>query len=142
MTMAMCRLSDPTETGGKTNLSLARVAARFDHVPGLRELREEFKQACRPVETIRNKLVGHRDLDTALNLHVNPLPGIGRNDVDDIIRLAGKVLNVLVRSVSDTQYCFDLRPIGDGQALLESLRVAEQVDQAERERIEALCRSH
>jgi hypothetical protein len=143
MTMAMCRLSDPSQQGGNRNLSLARVAERFDHVPGLRELRAEFKEACKPVERIRNKQIGHNDLDTALRPHDNSVPGIGRKDVDNILRLAEKVLNALIRSVvPDLSYSFDLRPIGDGKALLESLRVAERVDQAERERIEALCRSH
>lgn len=141
MTMAMSRLSDPSQQGSNRNLSLARVAERFDHVPGLKELREEFNKACKPIQTLRNKRVGHNDLDTALNPHDNPVPGIGRNDVDNILRLAGKILNVLVQSVADTEYCFELRVIGDGQALLESLRVAERVDQVERERIEALCRN-
>jgi hypothetical protein len=70
------------------------------------------------------------------------LPGIGRNEIDTIIRLAERLLNLLVRSVCDTEYCFDLRVIGDGRALLKSLRVAEQVDQAERERIESLGRGN
>ena len=140
MTMAMSRLSDPSQTGRRQNLSLARVAERFDHVPGLRELREEFNRACKPIQTLRNKLVGHRDLDTVLNPHDNPLPGIGRDEIDNILRLAGTILNVLVRSVADTEYRFELRVIGDGEALLESLRIAERVYRAERDRLESLCR--
>jgi hypothetical protein len=125
LTMAMCRFSDPSQLGGRQNLSLARVAERFEHVPGLKALREEFHQACKPVQAVRNKRVGHNDLHTALNPRDNPLPGIGRNEIDTIIRLAERLLNLLVRSVCDTEYCFDLRVIGDGRALLESLRVAE-----------------
>lgn len=140
MTMAMCRLSDPSQLGGKQNLSLARVAERFDHVSGLKELREEFNQACKPIQAVRNKRIGHNDLNTVLNPLDNPLPGIGRKNVDAIISLAARILNVLVRSITDTQYCFDLRVIGDGSSLLDCLRVAVRVDREERERIEALCR--
>ena len=139
MTMAICRLSDPSQTNGKQNLSLTRVAERYNDVPDLKEIQEKFNAACQQVKTIRNKRVGHNDLNTTLNPRDNPLPGMGRNDVETIIDLAARVLNVLVRSVSDTTYCFDLHVIGGGPQLLESLRVAERVEQVERERITALC---
>lgn len=135
LTMSLCRLSDPSETGSMQNLSMARIAKRFDHVPGLKELREKFDRACSPMKTIRNKQVGHNDLNTALNPNDHPVPGICRGDVEAILGLAERILNTMIRSVTDTTYCFDLRVIGDGKALLHALRIAEQVNQTGRDRL-------
>ena len=55
MTMAICRLSDPIKTMGQENLSFRTLFDRLDDDQSRLEMLEEFLQACKPVQALRNK---------------------------------------------------------------------------------------
>jgi hypothetical protein len=130
MTMSICRLSDPPRTGGKLNLSLQTVAEKVQGVEGLSELLVGFLQACEPVRRYRHKLVGHRDLSTTIKPQDNPLPGIGRTQIDTILDLAGRVLNVVYRHFVDSELTFIPSLIGGADTLLYWLGVAKKAKEA------------
>lgn len=135
MTMSICRLSDPAHTAGKPNLSLQTLADKcqaLDGPDGLSELLQEFLRACQPVRRRRNKLVGHRDLNRTIKPQHNPLPGIGRAQVDTILDLAGRVLNLINRHFAgDSELSFKPFLIGGADTLLHWLRVAREPQEAQ-----------
>ena len=102
MIVAICRLSDPIKSGEKSqehNLSLKTLTERLDNQDQPIDILEEFRQACRPVRIIRNKRLGHNDLDTRIKPQENPLPGIGKTQIEQIIVLAEQILNYVINDL-------------------------------------------
>jgi hypothetical protein len=135
LTMSICRLSDPARTAGaKPNLSLETLAKKCQALDGpddLGELVEQFLEACQPVRRHRNKLVAHRDLNTTIKPQDNPLPGIGAAQVDLILDLAGRVLNLVHRHFGvDSELSFKPFLTGGADTLLYWLRLAREAQQA------------
>jgi len=132
MTMLICRLSDPPTTGKHKNLSLQTLSEECDDIDNVSELLEDFLAACEPVRRYRHKRVGHNDLSTTIKPDENPLPGIGRRRIDEILGLAGRILNVIYQNFVDSELAFQPFLIGGADTLLHWLRLAKQ---AEEERI-------
>ncbi len=124
MTMSICRLSDPVKTAGKPNLSLQTLAKKCHGFDGLSELPDDFLEARDPVRRYRHKRVGHNDLNTTIKPHENPLPGIGRTQIDTILDLAGRVLNVVYQNFVDSESSFTPFLIG-GADPLENRAIAK-----------------
>jgi hypothetical protein len=95
MIMAICRLSDPLKSVGQENLSFARLVENCSDVSGLDVLRTEFQKACEPVRQLRNKRVGHKDLNTFIKPSENPLAGIDKEHMDLIVKLASNILKAV-----------------------------------------------
>jgi len=92
MTLAICRLSDPARSSGKANLSIRTLTKNYSSVEIIRNLEHDFIKACQPVRELRNKNVGHNDLNTRIEPIDNPLPGIKKSQIVNIINLAEKIL--------------------------------------------------
>lgn len=129
MTMSICRLSDPPTTGKHKNLSLQTLSEECDHIDNVSKLLEAFLAACDPVRRYRHKRVGHNDLSTTIKPDENPLPGIGRRRVDEILELAGSILNVIYQDFVDSELAFQPFLIGGADALLYWLRLAKQAEE-------------
>lgn len=95
MTMAICRLSDPSITFRKENLSLASLVEKCPDIEGLEEQLADFQVACEPISQWRNRNVGHKDYNTAIRPRENPLPGISKSQIDEIVRLAARLLQTV-----------------------------------------------
>ena len=93
--MTICRLSDPVRSANKDNLSFSLLPRMFPQVGNLSERVEIFRGACSRVQQLRSKLIAHNDLSTRLKPMENPLPGVKRTDIDQILFLAADVLNVI-----------------------------------------------
>ncbi len=126
MTMSICRLSDPSTTGRHKNLSLPTLSEECDHIEGVSELLEAFLAACEPVRRYRHKRVGHNDLSTTIKPKENPLPGIEKRQVDEILELASRILNVIYQTYVDSELSFQPSLIGGADVLLYWLRLAKQ----------------
>ena len=92
MTLAICRLSDPARSSGKANLSVRTLTQNYSNVEIIRNLVHDFIKACQPVRELRNKNVGHNDLNTRIEPIDNPLPGIKKSQIVSIINLTEKIL--------------------------------------------------
>jgi hypothetical protein len=103
MAMAICRLSDPPKSEGHNNLCMDTLVDKCTNINGLNELRCQFKMACKPVRRLRNKIIGHSDLNIALKVEKNSMPSIGRKQIDSIIKLAGEIFNTISKSYGNTQ---------------------------------------
>jgi len=86
------------------------------------DILEEFRQACRPVRIIRNKRLGHNDLDTRIKPQENPLPGIGKTQIEQIIVLAEQILNYVYQRFDNGELRFEKIHEGGADALLFWLR--------------------
>jgi len=127
LTMSICRLRDPAYSVGKENLSLSTLAQKCSEIDEVDELLKEFQDACQPIRQYRNKRVGHNDLNTTIKPRDNPLPGIGRRDIDNILALASRILNVIYKNYIDSELVFD-HPffIGGAEALIYWLRLGKK----------------
>lgn len=130
MTMAICRLSDPAQLMGKDNLSLKALAQRCGEVDSVPELLKDFLDACKPVQQYRNKRVGHNDLNTTIKPRDNPLPGIGRHQIDRILELASVILNAVYQQFVDGELHFTPFQIGGADTLIHWLKMAKEYEAA------------
>ncbi|MGO9814707.1 MAG: hypothetical protein ACLP53_28575 [Isosphaeraceae bacterium] len=131
LTMAISRLSDPARLFGYDNLSFATLAQKCQKIAGAPALEQdvkEFTDTCKPVHRIRNKLVGHNDLNARISPSQNPIPGVGRPDIDQILDWATKILNKLFNHfVPDGELRFHPHHVGGADALIDCLKAAREV---------------
>ena len=77
--MHIVRLADPPQSMGRDNASLERlvnelsVSADVNLVQTLRTKVQEFQTHCYPIRQLRNRILAHGDLATALQYHP-PIP--------------------------------------------------------------------
>ena len=130
MTMAICRLSDPPRSMGKDNLSLTALVQQCGEVDSVPELLKDFLDACEPVRQYRNKRVGHNDLNTTIKPRDNPLPGIGRGQIDRILQLASVILNTIYQRFVDGELYFAPFHIGGADTLIYWLKMVKEHEAA------------
>lgn len=140
--LAIARLTDPPQSGRKKdNASLARLIVMltpFIDTTLADEWRLELKDLqvyCKPVRQIRNRLLAHDDLATALQYHSDPLPGINRAFIEGVLEKIRKLLGDIEErfrgSRTSHQYVISS---DDGESLifaLESAREHEKCRQGE-----------
>ena len=118
----------PVVTYGKENLSFHALNELCKDVVEIRSLVDDFDVACEPVRVYRNKLVGHNDLTTKLLPHENPIPGIGRKNIENIVSLACQILNLVYGKYTKGELVFELVAQGDAKSLLYWLRIANETE--------------
>ena len=119
MTMAISRLSDPSiSMRTKENLSLATLVKMCPDIRGLDRQLADFQAACQPVSNWRNKHVGHNDLDTKIHPRENPLPGITKNQIDEIINRAAEILKIVILQYANGDLHFHTIARGDAKDLI------------------------
>lgn len=100
LVMTFSRITDPKVTGRKENLTLQRLLhvvkektndAAF--VSSLESKLAAIDAFCEPFRVRRNRSIGHLDLQTALNIHPDPLPAIERDRIDEALRLIAEFMN-------------------------------------------------
>jgi hypothetical protein len=126
MTMAICRLSDPTVTLSKDNLSLATLVKKCSDIPSLDERLSSLQVACESVSKYRNKRVAHNDLRTRISPKENPLPGINKVQIDQILKLAADILNTVILHYVDSELYFHTFSLGDAKDLMFWLKAGQE----------------
>jgi hypothetical protein len=115
---------------GNDNLSLTALVQQCGEIDSVPELLKDFLDACKPVRQYRNKRVGHNDLNTTIKPRDNPLPGIGRDQIDRILQLAGAILNTVYQRFVGKELYFAPVQIGGADALIYWLKMAREYDAA------------
>lgn len=86
--LRIARLTDPPKLGRYTRASLGQL---IDHVSPhldsesaqcLHDRVKALEDYCDHIRDLRNRVIAHDDLPTALNYHPDPLPGLSRADVE------------------------------------------------------------
>ena len=99
LTVSFGRLTDPSKTGKKDNLSLTQLveslAAHCDDrfVRSAEQRLADIKSQCKPITAHRNRRVAHNDLATAINYNENPLPGIGQSRITEALKMIAALMN-------------------------------------------------
>jgi len=101
MIVSFGRLTDASSTGKKSNLSLDRLVKLLSEqaiceggfVRSAEKQLLDIKAQCEPLTRHRNLRVAHKDLNTAINYHENPLPGIGKLQVVQALKSIGDLMN-------------------------------------------------
>jgi len=125
--MAICRLSDPPESD--ENLSLEYLVNNYPDDLGLNELLANFKIACKPVRKYRNKLVGHKDLKTALDARTRELlfTSVTAEKIELILKLASSILIAVFQIYDHGDLNFHTVAQGDGESLIFYLNAGKQL---------------
>ena len=129
----IARLTDPTQSVGKDNLTLFRLA-EFVKEPKLalevKSLAERAKAAATFARDWRNRHLAHTDLALALGDQAKPLPPISRERIDAALAAAALVLNRIESHYWQSEVAFTqvIQPLGDAESLAHYLRVAIDVE--------------
>jgi hypothetical protein len=122
ISMTISRLADPPNSAGHENLSLARLCTLYPTDRTLRNCVMTFKADCSALIQHRMKLLAHSDLRTKLDPQNNLLQGIGRPDIERIMKSAVETLTYVVRAYTGQDIVFDASaPLG-GESLIYWLR--------------------
>jgi hypothetical protein len=131
--LAIARLMDPPRYRDYDRASLERLIEVLrpfldtTMVDRLQERLQELRTLCQPIRDIRNRVLAHEDLATALNYHPDPLPGISRAYIEDVLEQIRGFLN-------DTEEHFrglttsyqDTWALAGGEALIRALESARE----------------
>ncbi len=136
VTMSISRLSDERKSSaGGENLSIQALVDELPSIPDLKALWEDFHDKCKPLRRYRNKRIGHNDFDTALRPHDNPLPDIGRVQVDEILKAASKLMKHVLTHFGGGELGFERTCIGGGEDLIHWLKMAWECEQVKQRRL-------
>jgi hypothetical protein len=131
--LAIARLMDPPRSFGHDNASLARLIDALGPkaspalVGSLQEKLEDLQTLCQPIRDIRNRVLAHEDLATALNYHPDPLPGISRAYIEGVLERIRTFLNEPEENFRGltTRY-EDPWSLAGGEALIRALESARE----------------
>jgi len=135
MVMAICRLNDPSFKYNNQNLSFERLVNKCQDVPEIHKLYTEFKKACKPFEIYRNKRYGHRDLSVVLDYEKDILKGIEKNQVEEVLSLANRIISSVAQFYTYTDFYFSGPIIGDAKSLLFWLKKGLDCQKAKLEKL-------
>lgn len=137
--LRIARLTDPSHLGQHDNASLAQLIDLLEpHVDSallasLRASHYDLVEYCRPIRDLRNRILAHDDLATALHYHPEPIPGISRADVEGALQRIRQLITRVEQRFRDSET--DYREvIGTGLAdsLLDALERARRNEEHER----------
>lgn len=136
ITMGLCRLSDPAGKGKRSRCSMLRLASQAGPIDGLEAKVDEFVSHCGLIHRLRNRLTAHAELRTALEVHPDPLPGVGRENINEAIQLADEALNILLRHYTvEQELGFEAPYIGGADSLIYWLNRGLEAEEAERQKL-------
>ncbi len=136
------RLTDPAYTMGKENLSLERLVQSIESIKYkdlvdivLVDL-EKIKSASKPFRDLRNLTIAHIDLKVALKVNIDPIPGIGRQMVEDVLLLIRQLMNHIEIYFKESETAYELVITrGDGVALVYALKDVETYREEKRKKM-------
>ncbi len=131
--LSFSKLTDPNKQRSNENLSLKQLtvlandSGNLELAQILKEKFEELLNGCEKFRTLRNKRIAHADLEHAMGVAEEPLPGISRQYVEDALALLRDFMNTYELAVSGSQTLYDeiILDLGSGgDILLNTLRKA------------------
>lgn len=142
--LSIGRLLDPSATGAKANLSLQALLDGVDAQvePELRQrlidALDRLRSHCEGITARRNRKLAHTDLPTALNKHLDDLPGISLTAVRDAIEQVNAFMNLIdIHFRENTTFYDSVIERGDAGSLVTHLKRARQHEDCERREFEA-----
>jgi hypothetical protein len=133
LVMAFSRITDPKTTGSgkkaKENLTLKQllhvVSQHCSDKVFLDRIAAKEKAIdvhCQPIRNLRNRSIGHLDLQTALKYHPDPLPDINSERVDEGLRLLADFMNEILGHYEGAYADFVPHITGPARNIVHGLR--------------------
>jgi len=132
MLMSICRLSDPSRSLARVNLSFAILLGKCADLPKVDNLVTAFQAACGNVRLYRNRYIAHNDLGSVINLKENLLPGVGRSQIDEILRLAREILRTVYGHYANVDLAFQPAHSGGARELIDWIKQAQATEMKQR----------
>jgi hypothetical protein len=137
----IARITDKVKTCGRENLVLRQLVGGLDHTAHatlVKQLETKLgvvETSCGPITEVRHKRLAHRDRATATSPHTSPLPAISREIIEKSLAAIADFMNSFQFHFTDTTiaYAETITPLGDGIALVKSLRRAVEHRKLERQ---------
>ena len=133
--LGISRLTDPAKSREEENRSLALFVSKLgklDHQKLSAELSKDLKiihECCKPFRKWRNKKIAHSDLNTALKVGPDPLPGISRAKIEEALKEIRNFMNRINGHFIDTHKVYErFITSSGGDVLLGKLKIAEEVE--------------
>ncbi len=147
MTMSLGRMMDPATTGGKQNLSIERLLAvlKSSCPPALHDSwvhkLQEIRAHAAPFKELRNRMIGHTDLRTALASTADPTMAVARPHVAKARTLIAELLNKISVQYTGTSHLFErVFMHGNGEDLIFYLKTALEHFADEERRMRGTCK--
>lgn len=131
--LGIARITDPSSTGKKANLTVQNLGALVSDAHTRAEVDRMVKDALEKTifcRDMRNRRIAHRDLDLALKNSATTVPAATRNEVNEALAALAAILNA--NSLRYKEGHTEFRPITSNGALSllyvldEGLRAREQ----------------
>lgn len=129
--LRIARLTDPPAKRSHKNASLGQLVKRVcphldsESAQHLRGQNKELVVYCRPITDLRNRVLAHDDLPTALNYHPDPLPGLSRADVEGALHRIHSLVNEIENHFDLAPTSFELiLSVNDAETLIDLLERA------------------
>jgi hypothetical protein len=138
--MAIARLTDPTRSARRDNLTLKRLLDHIDlaNPPGLHDrvkaALDELDVLCSPIRERRKKLHAHSDLDTKLGRNSAPLDPVTKKVIDSSLEKIRDIMNDVERTYLESVTSFEFDVHSDAQELLYHLKEAREYQRQQRMR--------
>ncbi len=128
--VTLSKLTDSARTGRYENLSFEQIQKRVEALGNyelssqLRKILDDLHDKCKVFRHRRNKRLAHFDLNTALELDTEPLPGVSRQMIEDALRLVREYMNTIGIHYAETQTGYEHPSMSgsDGEALISWLK--------------------
>ncbi len=135
------RLIDNPKALGQDNASIEQLIDTIDekeHTNLCESLRNKLKalrDQAQPIKLWRNKLIAHTDLRTALVITENPLPGISRDYLSQVLLLIREIMNTINVYYFEKETGYEYTwLIQDGEQLIYLLEIAKKYEDIESEK--------
>jgi hypothetical protein len=138
--LSFCRLTDPIQSAGKSNLCFERYVDLVDastHA-SLRQMVTrrvaDLRAHCKFARDHRNRRIAHADLATKLGSNPQPLAQVTKGMIEGAFEQIRDLINEVEVGFDVPTTLFGFEPVGDGTELLLWLRHAEAYEAAQRAR--------
>lgn len=141
MIMAFSRITDPKKTCGKDNLTfnqllhvLRQHCSDKTFLKRLEAIEKDIAVKCNPIRQLRNRSIGHLDLQTALKFHPDPLPDVGKNHVIEALELIAHFMNQILGYYTYSHADFVPVVHGPARNIVHAMREFKRLQKEEDER--------
>jgi hypothetical protein len=131
--LRIARLTDPPKKGRYERASLGQIVKRVsphldsESIKRLNDQLEALVVYCKPIRDLRDRVIAHDDLPTALHYHPEPLPGLSRADVEGALQRIHSLVNEIENHFNLAPTSFELiLSVNDAETLIDLLERARK----------------
>jgi hypothetical protein len=140
--MRICRITDPPfsdRARKKPNASLRHLLLRVlqslpvDLSSKVESSLDALDELCAPIRALRDKRLAHSDVYEILQLRADPLPGVPRQRIEDVLAKMREVFELLEGHFLDSSTAFEhVIQTDEARKLIHHLKQARSYEEIEK----------